>query len=76
MNSGFCEGGSEAGQNQSMESEQTRLGERTHREDLLRVHFHQSGELLSGEPTVEVDDGSDGNELDLLVLFQAVERKR
>ena len=34
------------------------------RVDTIWVHFHETTELLSRETTVEIDDGTDGDELD------------
>jgi len=58
----------------SREEVRRERGELGLREDLLRVHFHESGELLCGESSVEIDDGSDGDELDQLVLLEAVSK--
>jgi len=59
----------EVGSREEVRRERRELGLR---EDLLWVHFHEPGELLCGESTVEIDDGSDGDELDHLVLLEAV----
>ena len=41
--------------------ERSELGLRVH---AVGVHLHEARELLSGETTVEIDDGADGDELD------------
>ena len=38
--------------------------------DAVGVHLHETGELLGGETTVEINDGTDTDELDLGLLLE------
>ena len=38
--------------------------------DMIRVKFHEAIQLLRGELPVEIDDGSNGNQLDSWVLLK------
>ena len=42
--------------------------------DTIRVKFHEAIQLLRGELPVEIDDGSNGNQLDSWVLLEPKRR--
>ena len=42
--------------------------------DTIRVKFHEAIQLLRGELPVEIDDGSNGNQLDSWVLLKPKQR--
>ena len=44
-------------------------------EHAVGIHLHETGELLGGETTVEIDDGTDGDELDRRTLLESIRRK-
>ena len=52
------------------EGRELRLGEHA-----VGVHLHETGELLGGETTVEIDDGTDSDELDRRTLLESIRRK-
>ena len=53
--------------------ERSKLGLRVH---AVGVHLHETGELLGGETTVEIDDGTDGDELDRRTLLKPIRQKQ
>lgn len=40
--------------------------------DTIGVHLHETAELLGSEPTVQVDDGTDSDELDGRTLVKSM----
>ena len=43
--------------------------------DTIRVQFHETRQFLSGESTVQINDGTDGDELDRRTLLEPIRRK-